>query len=75
VVVAPLVSSAPGPKPIGRLEPVFKIQGVPCALYTAEMTAILSALPKDTHVADLSEFDYEIRGALDMVFQVSDHSE
>lgn len=67
-VVAPLVSLASGPKPIGRLEPVFKIQGVAYALHTAEMAAIPSALFKDTHVADLSEFDYEIRRALNMVF-------
>ncbi|UOA34296.1 hypothetical protein DSM110093_04131 (plasmid) [Sulfitobacter sp. DSM 110093] len=67
-VVAPLVSLASGPKPIGRLEPIFNIQGMAYALHTAEMAAIPSALLKGAPVADLSEFDYEIRAALDMVF-------
>jgi toxin CcdB len=60
-VVALLVPAASGPKAIGRLEPVFEIEG-------AEMAAIPSALLKAPPVADLSRFDYEIRGALDMVF-------
>lgn len=67
-VVAPLVSLTSGPKPIGRLEPVFKIEGAAYALHTAEMAAIPSALLEGAPVTDLSEFDYEIRGALDMVF-------
>jgi toxin CcdB len=67
-VVAPLVPAASGPKPIGRLEPVFEIEGAAHVLHTAEMAAIPSALLKAPPVADLSRFDYEIRGALDMVF-------
>jgi toxin CcdB len=67
-VVASLVPVASGPKAIGRLEPVFEIEGVGHVLHTAEMAAIPSGLLKTAPVADLSSFDYEIRGALDMVF-------
>jgi toxin CcdB len=67
-VVAPLVAVASGPKLIGRLEPTFKIEGAAYALHTAEMAAIPSALLKTEPVADLSASDYEIRGALDLVF-------
>ena len=67
-VVAPLIPAASGPKAIGRLEPAFMIDGESHILHTAEMAAIPSALLKGPSVADLSESDYEIRGALDMVF-------
>jgi len=67
-VVAPLVPASSGPKAIGRLEPVFTIEGAAYALHTAEMAAVPSALLKGAPVADLSGSDYEIRGALDMVF-------
>ena len=67
-VVAPLVPVATGPKAIGRLEPVFEIEGAAYVLHTAEMAAIPSALVKGEPVADLTASDYEIRGALDMVF-------
>ena len=67
-VVAPLVPVTSGPKAIGRLEPVFEIQGAAYVLHTAEMAAIPSSLLKTAPVADLSASDYEIRGALDMVF-------
>jgi toxin CcdB len=67
-VVAPIFPAASGPKVIGRLEPVFMIDGESHVLHTAEMAAVPSALLKGPSVADLSGFDYEIRGALDMVF-------
>lgn len=67
-VVAPLMHVAAGPKAIGRLEPVFEIEGEPHVLHTAEMAAIPTGLLKGPPVADLSRADYEIRGALDMVF-------
>lgn len=67
-VVAPLISIAGGPGVIGRLEPVFEINGDAYALHTAEMAAIPSALLKGPPIEDLSASDYEIRGALDMVF-------
>jgi toxin CcdB len=67
-VVAPLVPASSGPKAIGRLEPLFTIEGEAHVLHTAEMAAIPSALLNWPAVADLSEYDYEIRGALDMVF-------
>ena len=66
-VVAPLVPMATGPKPLGRLEPVFQIDGQPYVLHTAELAAIPTHL-LGSPVADLSAFDYEIKGALDMVF-------
>ena len=67
-VVAPLVPVASGPKTIGRLEPVFEIEGAAHALHTADMAAIPTTLLKAPRVADLSGFDYEIRGAPEMVF-------
>ncbi|MDF1621188.1 CcdB family protein [Pseudothioclava nitratireducens] len=67
-VVAPLIPLASGPKAIGRLEPVLDIDGTAYVLHTAEMAAVPSALLKGGPVVDLSASDYEIRGALDMVF-------
>lgn len=67
-VVAPLVPASSGPKEIGRLEPTFTIEGEAYVLHTAEMAAVPSALLKGAPAADLSGSDYEIRGALDMVF-------
>jgi toxin CcdB len=67
-VVVPLIVVSVGPRVIGRLEPVFKIHGEDHALHTAEMAAIPSALLRGQPIADLSGSDYEIRGALDMVF-------
>lgn len=67
-VVAPLIPLSQGPTPISRLEPVFSISGTDHALHTAEMAAVPSALLKGPAVADLTEFDYDIRRALDLVF-------
>jgi len=67
-VVAPLVPVGSGPKAIGRLEPVFKVEDSSFVLHTAEMAAVPSAILKGEPIADLSASDYEIRGALDMVF-------
>jgi toxin CcdB len=67
-VVAPLIPALSDLKAIGRLEPLFKIDGIDYVLHTAEMAAIPSALLKGAPAADLSASDYEIRGALDMVF-------
>lgn len=67
-VVAPLIVVSTGPSVIGRLEPVFEVNGEDHALHTAEMAAIPSALLRGQPIADLSGSDYEIRGALDMVF-------
>ena len=67
-VVAQLIPMASGPKAMGRLEPVFDIDGASYVLHTAEMAAVSSAVLKGEPVAYLSSSDYEIRGALDMVF-------
>lgn len=67
-VVAPLVPASSGPKAIGRLEPTFMIEETAYVLHIAEMAAVPSSLLKGVPVADLSCADYEIRGALDMVF-------
>jgi toxin CcdB len=67
-VVAALLPLAHGPRPIGRLEPIFEIDGVPHVLHTAELAAIPAAVLKGRPVADLSGHDYAIKGAIDMVF-------
>ncbi len=67
-VVAPLIKIGDGPRPLTRLEPIFKIDGASYALHTAEMAAIPSSFLKGSPVQDLSEQDYIIRLALDMVF-------
>jgi len=67
-VVAALFPVSDSPKPIGRLEPVFEIDGEAYVLHTAELAAIPSTLIKAPPVADLSDQDYKIRSALDMVF-------
>lgn len=67
-VVAPLVPASSGLKVISRLEPTFTIDGTAYVLHVAEMAAVPSTLIKGGSVADLSSSDYEIRGALDMVF-------
>lgn len=67
-VVAPLIPIATGPRPLTRLEPILEVGGEPHALHTAEMAAVPVGLVKGASVADLTEHDYAIRGALDMVF-------
>lgn len=67
-VVAPPLPASSGPKAIGRLDPVFTIEGQTHVLHTGEMAAVPSALLKGAPVADMSGADQEIRGALDMVF-------
>lgn len=66
-VVAPLLPLSRGPQAIGRLEPILSINGVDHVLHTAELAAVPSGLLKGP-IADLSMHDYEIKGALDMVF-------
>ncbi len=67
-VVAPLIPLADGPRPLTRLEPILEIGETPHALHTAELAAVPAALVRGAPVADLTARDYEIRGALDMVF-------
>jgi toxin CcdB len=47
---------------------VFDVEGAAHVLHTAEMAAIPTTLLKAPPIADMSQFDCEIRGALDMVF-------
>jgi len=66
--VAPLVPATAALAPITRLEPVFEIEGARLALHTGELAAVRAGLLRGKPVADLSEADYAIRGALDMLF-------
>lgn len=67
-VVAPLTPVSDDLPAISRLEPIFVIDGVRCALHTAEMAAVPNRLLVGAPVANLGAEDYAIRGALDMVF-------
>lgn len=67
-VVAPLTPVQTSPKGLTRLEPVFRIGDTDYLLRTAELAAIPSGLLRDPPVANLSAYDYVIKGALDMVF-------
>lgn len=67
-VVAPLIAIASGPRPLTRLEPILEVGGESHALHTAEMAAVPVGLVKGASAADLTDHDYAIRGALDMVF-------
>lgn len=67
-VVAPLLPVSAELPAISRLEPVFELEGVRLALHTGELAAIPERLLREPAIADLSDRDYEIRGALDMLF-------
>lgn len=67
-VVAPLFPVSTGPRGISRLEPLVDVEGERYVLHTAEMAAIPKSVLQGKPVADLSDRDHEIRGALDMVF-------
>lgn len=67
-VVAPLVRERPELRALGRLEPIFEIDGTRLALHAGELAAIPARLLPRDPVADLSGEDHAIRGALDMFF-------
>lgn len=67
-VVAPLLRQSEGPTPIRRLEPLLPIDGQIYVLHVAELAAVPEGLLQGRPLANLTEFDYQIRGALDMVF-------
>lgn len=67
-VVAPLIPLSQGPTPISRLEPILEIRDIAHVLHTGELAAVPAALLKGRSVADLTDPDYAIRRALDMVF-------
>lgn len=67
-IVAPLFPPGGAIPAFTRLEPVFEIEGERLALHVGEMAAVPAKLVAGPAVADLSERDREIRGALDMIF-------
>ena len=67
-VVAPLIALAEGPRPLPHLEPIIEVEGDAYALHTAEMAAIPASILGAEAILDLSDREYELRRALDMVF-------
>lgn len=67
-IVAPLVPLKSGPPPLTRLEPIFDLDGTSYVLHVAELAAVRSSALSSPAIADLTDRDYEIRSALDMVF-------
>ena len=67
-VAAPLIPLSDGPRPLTRLEPIFDIDGIDYVLHTAEMAALPAAVIHGDPIADFTPREYEIKGALDMVF-------
>lgn len=67
-IVAPLTPVSNDLPPISRLEPIFEIDGVRCALHKAEMAAVPARLLVGAPVANLDAEDCAIRSALDLVF-------
>ncbi|GAW36386.1 ccdB protein [Roseovarius sp. A-2] len=65
-IVARLIPLSNGPRPLTRLEPIFEFDGLPHVLHLAEMAAVRSSAVSSAAVADLTNRDYEIRGALNM---------
>ena len=66
-VVAPVIPVGTGPQPLGRLEPVVTVDGVPHVIRTADMAAVPSRLLLAA-VDDLSGEADRIQLALDLVF-------
>ncbi len=56
------------PTPLGRLEPIFSIDGVAHSLRTAELAAVPQSLLNFAPVQEESARDYDIRRALDLLF-------
>jgi toxin CcdB len=67
-VIAPLIPERPDLKAISVLEPVFVIEGRRYVLHTGELVSAPASVLAPTPVADLREYEYEIRRALDMLF-------
>jgi toxin CcdB len=66
-LVAPLVPEA-GTRAVAILEPVLDVAGERMVLLTSEMMTLRASLVKAPPVARLSDADYTIRKALDMLF-------
>jgi toxin CcdB len=67
-IAAPLVPTATGPSPLGRLEPVFMVEGERCALHVGEIAAIPRGVLSGPPVATLSGEAYHIIAAIDFLF-------
>ncbi|WP_244512701.1 CcdB family protein [Ensifer sp. LC163] len=66
-VVVPLLPLEAAPLPAGRLNPVFEIDGIQCALVTQFLAAVpVSALAEP--IVSLSQHHDEIIAALNLVF-------
>ena len=66
-LVAPLVPEA-GTRAVAILEPILDVAGERMALLTSEMMTLRASVAKGPPVARLTDADYIIRKALDMLF-------
>jgi toxin CcdB len=67
-LIAPLYPELPGFQAMKVLEPVLVVEGVRMVLRVVEMASVPSKLLGGPPVARLTDADYEIRKALDMLF-------
>ena len=67
-VVAPLRPLGDGPRPLSRLEPIIDLNGESYVVGVGDLAAVPLVVLNARVVANLKGRDYEIRGALDMVF-------
>lgn len=67
-MVALLLPTDGGPTPLAHLEPVFVVDGTPCALHVGEMAAVPRGLLSTPPVATLSGEAYRITRAIDFLF-------
>jgi toxin CcdB len=66
-VVVPLMLRSDSPKPAGRLNPTFQINGEMIIMVTQYIAAVPESELK-TRVSDLNSYHHEITEALDMLF-------
>jgi toxin CcdB len=65
-LVAPLLAPADAPKPAGRLNPVFTVEGAPHVMVTQYASAV-ELRELGPHVTSLAQHDREIMNALDFL--------
>ncbi|HEV8015884.1 MAG TPA: CcdB family protein [Stellaceae bacterium] len=66
-IVVPLMPRAAAPRPAGRLNPIFQIEGKAFVMATQFLAAISRSELKEK-AGSLAHRDVEIGGALDMLF-------